>query len=51
MIEKTKQVPPYHKPEIVCMRLLSEQTVMTGSVVPPTGPTNESLDDEIKFNW
>ena len=47
MIKETKQAPPYHRPEIVCMRLLSEQTVMTGS----TGPTNESLDDEIKFNW
>jgi hypothetical protein len=50
MLKGKKQALPYEKPEILCLRLLSEQAVMsTSSEIP--GSTNESLDDEIKFNW
>lgn len=49
MQTEKKQAPPYQRPEIVCLRLLAEQTVMTGSVFNES--QTEALEEEIKFNW
>lgn len=41
---------PYQRPEIVCLKLMAEQTVMTGSL-EICESSNESLEEEIIFNW